>query len=118
MAQEYRQRTGLPLLLVDVGGELIYGSRSCEFCRKAFPTGDSRLRKTCRQKMAQAVEESFRWGEGYITTCPLGFILVAVPIVQHRKLHGGVVSGFAIFPEMKKDFAEEVSTNLKKQASP
>jgi two-component system response regulator YesN len=114
LAKEYRQRTGLSLLLVDVGGEIIYGSRRCDFCRKVSPPGDPRLRKICRLKIVQAVEQSFRWGEGYITTCPLGFILFAVPIVQHRKLHGGIVSGFAIFPEMKKDFAEEVSSSLRK----
>jgi two-component system response regulator YesN len=114
LAKEYRQRTGLPLLLIDVGGEIIYGSRRCEFCRKLGPARDSRLKKICRLKMAQAVEESFRWGEGYITTCPLGLILFAVPLVHHRKLYGGVVSGFGIFPEMKTDFAEEVSSNLKK----
>ncbi len=118
LAKEYRQKTGLPLLLVDVGGEVVYGSRRCEFCRRAVPPRDSRLKKICRQKMAQAVEESFRWGEGYITTCPLGLILFAVPIVHHRKLLGGVVSGLAIFPEMKKDFAEEVSSHLKRHGLP
>ncbi len=114
LAKEYRQKTGLSLLLVDPGGEIVYGPRRCEFCRRAVAPGDSRLRKICRQKMIQAVEESFRWGEGYITTCPVGLVLFAVPIVQQRQLLGGVVSGFAIFPEMKKDFAEEVSSELKR----
>lgn len=113
LAREYGQKTGLPLLLVGPGGEVVYGPRLCGFCRKAIPAGDSKIKKACRQRMAQAVEESFRWGEGYITTCPLGLIFFAVPIVHRGKLRGGVVSGLAIFPEMKKDFTEEVSSRLK-----
>ncbi|HUU38477.1 MAG TPA: helix-turn-helix domain-containing protein [Candidatus Desulfaltia sp.] len=112
LAAEYRQKTGLHLVLVDLGGKIIHSSGGCDFCRKAVAGGEEKLGKNCRQKMAQAVEESFRWGEGYITTCPLGFVLFAVPIVQHKKLKGGLISGFAIFAEMKEDFAEEVSANL------
>jgi two-component system response regulator YesN len=114
LAKEYRQKTGLHLLLVDLGGKIIYRSGGCDFCRKVAPGREEKLAKNCRQKMAQAVEESFRWGEGYITTCPLGFVLFAVPIVQHKKLRGGLISGFAIFAEMKEDFAEEVTANLAK----
>jgi len=114
LAEEYRQKTGLRLILVDLGGRIISGSGGCDFCRKAGTGREEKLVKSCRQKMAQAVEESFRWGEGYITTCPLGFVLFAVPIVQHKRLRGGLISGFAIFAEMKEDFAEEVSANLAK----
>jgi len=112
LAEEYRHRTGLPLVLVDPGGKTILESGKCDFCGRKVPLGDNRLEKACRQKMVQAVEESFRWGEGYITTCPLGLVLFAVPIIQHRKLRGGLVSGFAIFAEMREDFAEEVAANL------
>jgi two-component system response regulator YesN len=62
--------------------------------------------------MLKAVEEAYRWGEGYITNCPLGLIMFAIPIVSEQKLIGGFLSGFAIFPEMKKDFGEEISQNL------
>ena len=114
LAEEYRQKTGLRLILVDPGGKIISGSGGCDFCRQAGAGSEEKLIKSCRQKMAQAVEESFRWGEGYITTCPLGFVLFAVPIVQQKRLQGGLISGFAIFAEMKEDFAEEVSANLAK----
>jgi len=114
LAAEYRQKTGLRLILVDLGGKIVSGSRGCDFCRKAGAGREDKLVKSCRQKMARAVEESFRWGEGYITTCPLGFVIFAVPIVQQKRLKGGLISGFAIFAEMKEDFAEEVSANLAK----
>jgi two-component system response regulator YesN len=114
LAEEYRHKTGLPLSLVDLGGKTIHGPVGCDFCRKAVAGRGEKLVKNCRQKMAQAVEESFRWGEGYITTCPLGFVLFAVPIVRHKKLKGGLISGFSIFAEMEEDFAEEVSANLAK----
>jgi two-component system response regulator YesN len=114
LAEDYRQRTGLSLILVGLGGKIIYGAGGCDFCRKSAAGREEKLAKNCRQKMARAVEESFRWGEGYITTCPLGFVLFAVPIVQNKKLRGGLISGFAIFTEMREDFAEEVSANLAK----
>ncbi len=38
--------------------------------------------------------------------------MFAVPIVFNKKLIGGFLSGFAIFPEMRKDFNEEVTQNL------
>ena len=63
--------------------------------------------------MLEATEEAFRWGEGYITNCPLGLIMFAVPIVLGQKLVGGFLSGFAIFPEMRQDFIEEIVQNLK-----
>jgi hypothetical protein len=37
---------------------------------------------------------------------------VCGPIVSEQKLIGGFLSGFAIFPEVKKDFGEEISQNL------
>ena len=112
LAEEYRHRTGLPLLLIDAAGKPLSGPVDCSFCRRAASGRAEKLRRTCRQRMAKAVEESFRWGEGYITTCPLGFVLFAVPLVRQKKLTAGLISGFAIFAEMKEDFAEEVSANL------
>jgi len=63
--------------------------------------------------MIRAISEAFRWGEGYITTCPVGLIMFAIPLVFNQKLIGGFLSGFAIFPEMKVDIAEEIYENLK-----
>ena len=63
--------------------------------------------------MLKAIEEAFRWGEAYITNCPIGLIVFALPIVRNKKLLGGFLSGFAIFPEMSKDFIEEVIQNLR-----
>jgi two-component system response regulator YesN len=64
-------------------------------------------------KMVMAVRESYRWGEGYITTCPAGLIIFAVPLIFDKRLVAGLLSGFAIFPEMKKDIREEIAGNLK-----
>ena len=112
----YQAKTGLPLILVDLNGEIVRGAQRCLFCNRFIHGPGSRLMTSCRLQMVKAVQESFRWGEGYITTCPLGLILFAVPIVTQKKLIGGFLSGFAIFPEMKKDFREEVAENLKKFA--
>ncbi|MCK4931246.1 MAG: PocR ligand-binding domain-containing protein, partial [Candidatus Aminicenantes bacterium] len=105
-------RTELPLVLINLRGEIVYFGTRCTLCEELLENEDSVLRQTCRLKMLKAVEEAFRWGEGYITNCPLGLIMFSVPIVSNKKLIGGFLSGFGIFPEMKKDFVEEISQNL------
>jgi two-component system response regulator YesN len=118
LARKYVQKTGLPLLLVDLDGDIVHGLDRCSLCQRLLGKEDRILKKNCRLKMIQAVEEAFRWGEGYITSCPLGLIMFAVPIIQKQKLRGGLLSGFAIFPEMRKDIVEEIQENLKDRWPP
>jgi len=113
LSQKYNAKTGLPLILVDLSGDLIYEWKVCTICQQLVDDQNRMLKKNCRLKMLKAVEEAFRWGEGYITNCPLGLIMFSVPIIFNRKLIGGFLSGFAIFPEMKKDIAEEINENLR-----
>jgi len=113
LSRNYTARTGLPLILVSPEGDIVYGrNSSCTVCRRLLRENQSVLANGCRAKRIKAVEESFRYGEGYITTCPAGLIFFAVPIVRSGKLIGGLLSGFAIFPEMKKDIRDEISANL------
>jgi two-component system response regulator YesN len=60
------------------------------------------------------VEESFRWGEPYISVCPFGLVTFAVPISRDRRLSAGLISGFSIFPQMEKDIREEVLQSIRK----
>ncbi len=112
LSGKYTTKTGLPLTLVNTSGETIRGSK-CSVCKQASAGMNSNLMNNCRLRMLKAIEEAFRWGEGYITNCPIGLIVFAVPIVLNKKLLGGFLSGFAIFPEMRKDFIEEVIQNLR-----
>jgi len=114
IAAAFQSKTGLPLLAVNLEGKIIHQMGKCGFCQKIVPGQKKKLIKNCQAALAKAIEESFRWGEGYITTCPVGLILFAVPLIAEKRLKGGLVSGFAIFPEMKKDIEEEVYENLKK----
>jgi len=113
ISEKYISRTGLPLVLLNLDGEIVYGRKtSCRLCRKLLGEREALLLKSCRSKRIKAVEEAFLYGEGYITTCPAGLIIFAVPIVRDKGLAGGFLSGFAIFPEMKKDIREEIAANL------
>ncbi len=112
ISDKYVRRTGLPLVLINSDGIIIHTQSKCTLCEELLENGDSVLEKNCQLKMLKAVEEAYRWGEGYITNCPLGLIMFAVPIVSDKKLIGGFLSGFAIFPEMKKDFVEDILQNL------
>ncbi len=113
LSRSYFERTGLPLVLVDRTGGIVFAKDRCSLCRDLLGPEDKSSRNSCRLMMVMAVEEAFRWGEGYITSCPAGMIMFAVPIVHGQKLIGGFVSGFAIFPEMRKDIREEIQQNLK-----
>ncbi len=110
---KYTTKTGLPLVLINASGEIIHSGKKCTMCEQALTSKNSVLANNCRLKMLKAIEEAFRWGEGYITNCPLGLIMFAVPIVLNKRLIGGFLSGFAIFPEMKQDFNEEIIQNLR-----
>jgi len=118
LSKEYISRTGSPLILVNLKGDITYGSNLCNLCGQLVGSKNIILLKNCRLKMISAINEAFRWGEGYITTCPTGLIMFAVPVVYNRKLIGGFLSGFAVFPEMKKDIDEEIFENLKKYCDP
>lgn len=111
--REYISRSGLPLIFVNIKGEIIFGNNPCMLCEKLLGREEIALKKNCRLKMIRVIKEAFRWGEGYIATCPLGLIIFSVPIVSQKKLLGGFLSGFAIFPEMKKDIDEEIYEYLK-----
>lgn len=113
LSRKYATKTKLPLILINASGETIHSGKKCTVCEQALTGMNSVLMNNCRLKMLKAVEEAFRWGEGYITNCPLGLIMFAVPIVLNKKLLGGFLSGFAIFREMRKDFVEEITQNLK-----
>ena len=112
LSGKYTTKTGLPLTLVNTSGETIRG-RKCTVCKQASASMNSVLMNDCRLRMLKAIEEAFRWGEAHITNCPIGLIVFALPIVLNKKLLGGFLSGFAIFPEMRKDFIEEVIQNLR-----
>jgi len=113
LSGKYTTKTGLPLILINTNGETIHSGRNCQVCTRALAGMNSVLMNNCRLSMLKATEEAFQWGEGYITNCPLGLIMFAVPIVLNQRLIGGFLSGFAIFPEMRQDFAEEMAQNLK-----
>jgi two-component system response regulator YesN len=116
LSKKYAQKTGLPLLLIELSGNIIYDLDKCSLCERLIGKEDRILKKKCRLTMIKAVEEAFRWGEGYITSCPAGLIMFAVPIVHQQKLVGGFLSGFAIFPEMSRDIVEEIQKNLKEHS--
>jgi len=113
LTKNYVSSTGLPLYLVSLKGEPEY-KLSCKICGELLGEENKMLSKNCKLVMLRAIKEAFRWGEGYITTCPAGLIMFSVPIVLNKKLMGGFVSGFAVFPEMKKDIREEMAENLEK----
>jgi len=113
LSGKYTTKTGLPLILINKNGEIIHSVRRCTVCKQALAGMNSILMNNCQLKMLNAIEEAFRWGQGYITNCPLGLIMFGVPIILDRKLIGGFLSGFAIFPKMRQDFVDEIAQNLK-----
>jgi two-component system, response regulator YesN len=113
LSERFGKRTGLPLILIDRLGRTVLQSGDCGLCERLLGREDGGLKQACRSKMIKAVEEAARWGEGYITNCASGLIMFAVPIVQERQLLGGLVSGFAASPEMRKDIGQEILDKLK-----
>ena len=114
VADAYKARTGLSVTLVDTQGKVLRKRGDCDYCRRITAGPSKPLAEDCRATLARAVAEAFRWGDGYITTCPVGLILLAVPLVRDRQLAAGLVSGFAIFPEMRRGIRDEASASLRR----
>jgi two-component system, response regulator YesN len=111
LAAEYRASTGLPLVQVDAEGRAVWRSATgCSVC--AHVARSAKREALCRDHRRTAIVESFRWGEPFISICPLGIVTFAVPLSRERSLSGGFVSGFSIFPQMEPDMREEVAERL------
>jgi two-component system response regulator YesN len=112
MAADYRTSTGLPLLLVDAEGREQWRLGDCTLCARFAPA--AKREALCRAHRRKAIEESFRWGEPFISICPFGLVTFAVPLSRERRLFGGLLSGFSIFPQMAPDMKEEVIQRIRR----
>jgi two-component system response regulator YesN len=106
LAADFRAATGLPVVAVDREGREAWRLGACPLCAR---TARSRRRAAaCRAHRQRAIEEAYRWGEPSIAFCPLGLVTFAAPLARERRLSGGIVSGFCVFPEMAADIRDEV----------
>ena len=112
LGAEYRRTTGLPLLLVDSEGRKVWSLGGCPVCARL--AASPKQGKICGAYQRKAVEESFRWGEPYISVCPFGLITFAVPISREKRLAGGLISGFSILPQMERDIQDEVMRSVRR----
>jgi two-component system response regulator YesN len=112
LGTEYRASTGLPLVLVDEAGREVWRLGTCAVCARLSRSG--RRETLCRDYRRTAVEESFRWGEPYISICPFGLVTFAVAITHRQRLAAGLLSGHSIFPQMESDMREEVIARVRR----
>jgi AraC-like DNA-binding protein/ligand-binding sensor protein len=112
LAAEYHAATGLPLVVTDREGRQSWSLGECALCARM--AGSRKRELLCRGHHRLVVEEAYRWGEPYISICPLGLVTIAVPLARERRLSGGMVSGFCIFPEMEEDMRGEVRDRIRR----
>ena len=110
LAAEYRTVTGLSLCLVDLAGTPVWSLGACPLCSRI--PHSPKLASLCRTHHRKGIEESFRWGEPYISVCPFGLVTFTVPLSRDGRLKAGLVSGFSVFPQMEKDIRDEVLSSL------
>jgi two-component system, response regulator YesN len=116
LAAEYRTATGLPLCLVDLAGTPAWSLGTCPLCTRI--PGSRKMGSLCRAHHRKGIEESFRWGEPYISVCPFGLVTFTVPLSRDGRLKAGLVSGFSVFPQMEKDIHEEALARLRFRVVP
>ena len=112
LAGEYRASTGLPLVLCDQEGHVTWSLGGCLLCARM--PGSRKRELICRNHRRVAVQEAHRWGEPSISICPLGIVTLAVPLSRDRRLVGGMVSGFCIFPQMEEDIREDIADRARR----
>ncbi len=112
LGTEYRASTGLPLVLVNDSGREVWKLGTCSVCARL--SRSARRETLCREYRRMAVEQSFRWGEPYISICPFGLVTFAVAITHRQRLAAGFISGQSIFPQMEGDMREEVLERVRR----
>ncbi len=111
LSREFSSKTGLPLVLVNREGEILYEHNPVNLCRQLSLEDD--IEPVLREWRKKTVDGSFRWGEAYFSMNPLGLVCFAVPVIRDCVLAGACISGFVIFPEMRKDFDRDVSRSIR-----
>ena len=71
-------------------------------------SGSARREAICRGHNRTAVHESLRWGEPYISVCPLAWSPSRCRSFPAGISPAGLVSGFAILPQMQEDIRQEM----------
>ena len=110
LGTEYRAASGLPLSLVDEYGKEVWKLGGCALCARLARS--EKRDRLCRDYRLKTIEESFRWGEPYISICPFGLVTFAVALSAEKRLVAGLLSGFCIFPQMEAGMREEVIQRL------
>ena len=112
LAADFRATTSFPLAAVDQDGREIWSLGACPL-RSRAPRSRI-LAATCAAHRKRAVEEAYRWGEPSISFCPLGLVTFASPLARGRRLAGGLVGGFCVFPAMTPDIRDEAREKLRR----
>ena len=107
IAEDYCRNTSLPLMIADLDGEILFESNPYRLSDELKL--QNQLEPFNKEWRRKAVEGSFHWGEAYFSSTPLGLIGFAVPVIHAKKHLGALISGFVIFPEMKKDIHEDIN---------
>jgi AraC-like DNA-binding protein len=81
LASEYRRQTGIEVYATDTQGNITLGASSCR-------CGDE---AGCRAQRRRAIEQTARWGEPFLSLCPGGYLLWAVPLMINSEITGGLV---------------------------
>jgi two-component system response regulator YesN len=110
IAQQYARAAQLPLLVLDGSGNTLHCLAQDEF-RAQFEIMEN-LGDHFREWCARVADNSFRWGDAYFTTTPIGTVVFSIPVVDSDAHIGAFVSGFAAFPETAGDVAADARKAL------
>lgn len=97
----YYHATGIPLALLSPEGETVSAfGEECSYC-KLFREACGRL-CPCGDSHIHACREAARLMDGYIFSCPAGYIHFAVPVYRGKVLRASILAGPVAldFPDM------------------
>ncbi|MHB0911928.1 MAG: helix-turn-helix domain-containing protein [Armatimonadota bacterium] len=78
LASRYREAWGVSCALVDTQGHVVAGATKCSG-------------QECTATRRHAVREALRWGEPFISLCPSGDVMWALPVMYNAVQIGGLV---------------------------
>lgn len=113
ISNRFLNKTSVPLFLINRDGSWVYTPKACRICRALSKHKNyNRLSTACRENNLLLIRESGRWGDVYISTCPLGLIVCMVSLGKIKDSGGGMMSGSLAVPEMVGDMKEEIQSRL------
>ncbi len=89
----YRKLFKIPVCLISPDGKIVKSlSKPTVALKNGSEISSPDFTYICEPCRKNSCQESFRWGDSYISQCPFGIYQISVPVLYNEELIGGISS--------------------------